>query len=172
MEAMGGDVEGFRELWLTAGAPDGGTGRGDPDRGEVRRAGGDPATPFRPRGPDAGGRGGRYRQDPATTTSQRMATVGTVVVRGNCLPLSSEVPLLPVAELLRAVHQRDDGQSLKEALADCAPYVPRAIARLVPEIADSPESLRDADHGWERQWLFAAIGGTSQPWVARVDGRW
>ena len=160
VEAMDGDVEAFRELWLTAGAPDRAPAADTQIAGRsaelaaIRRHLTGPGGLLLVTG-EAGI--GKTR---LTTTAEQLATFGTVVARANCLPLSTQVPLLPVAEILRAVHQRDDGQSLKEALADCAPYVPRAISRLVPEIDDSPDSLRDADHGWERQWLLAAIGAT------------
>ena len=170
VEAMGGDVEEFHEMWLTAGAPDRAPAKETQIAGRSAELA---AIRHHLTGPGglllvAGEAGiGKTR---LTTTAEQLATFGTIVVHANCLPLSSEVPLLPVAEILRAVHQCDDGQSLKEALADCARYVPRAIARLVPEIADSPESLRDADHGWERQWLFAAIGATLA--ALGSQGRW
>lgn len=170
VEAMGGDVEEFHEMWLTAGAPNRAPGKDTEIAGRSAELA---AIRRHLTGPGgllllAGEAGiGKTR---LSTTAERLATFGTVVVRANCLPLSSEVPLLPVAELLRTVYQHDAGQSLKEALADCARYVPRAIARLVPEIADSPDSLRDADHGWERQWLFAALGATFA--ALGSQGRW
>ena len=47
----------------------------------------------------------------------------TFVAVGHCLPLSTEVPLLPVAEALRTMNDHEDGLWLKEALADCPPFV-------------------------------------------------
>ncbi len=46
---------------------------------------------------------------------------------GACRPLSTDVPLLPVAELLRPV-LRADPPWLKAALAACPAYVPAALA--------------------------------------------
>ena len=84
---------------------------------------------------------------------------GAFIAAGSCLPLSSEVPLLPVADLMRAVHEHDGGQWLEETLMQCAPYVADSMSRLVPELAESEATAPEAD-GWARQRLFAAVETT------------
>ena len=82
------------------------------------------------------------------------------VASGSCLPLSTEVPLLPIAELLRGIFDRDEGQSLKEAFADCPPYVPAAISPLLPEV-EALAGVTPAPGGdWERQRLLTGLRAT------------
>ena len=42
----------------------------------------------------------------------------TFVARGACLPLSAQVPLLPVTDVLRSVYEVDQGQWVKMGIAD------------------------------------------------------
>ncbi len=81
------------------------------------------------------------------------------VATGSCLPLSTEAPLLPVVDLLRAVFEVDGGQWLEQALADCAAYVPAAVSRLLPELAVPTDNNAQAD-AYASERLFAAIGAT------------
>ncbi len=161
VEAMGGDTAGFHDLWLAASMPD-----------RARSA--------------AGGRiAGRkvelaaVRRHLETGTGLLLATgeagigksrlVDTVaygatdifVARGACLPLSTQVPLLPITDVLRAIYGVDQGRWLKDALVACPPFVPAPLRRLLPELdqpADSAPVLDDDD--WWRQRLFSAVGAT------------
>ena len=88
-------------------------------------------------------------------TTAAALTRGSFVAAGSCLPLSSEVPLLPVADALRAVHESDGGQWLEKALSQCAPYVAGSLSLLVPELAQWEAPAPGDD--WARQRLFAAV---------------
>ena len=82
----------------------------------------------------------------------------TVLVgAGRCLPLSSEVPLLPVAEALRQVDRVADGALVSAALEGCPGYVREALSNLLPEWSTT-ESSAETDDRWLRQRLFAAVG--------------
>jgi hypothetical protein len=81
------------------------------------------------------------------------------VATGCCLPLATQVPLLPVADLLRSVHDHDSGAWLREALDRCPGYVALSLAILVPELGGeaAPAGLDDS---WSRQRLHNAIAAT------------
>ena len=55
-----------------------------------------------------------------------------LIASGNCLPLSTEIPLLPVAEALRQVHRADGGLLLHELLRSCPAYVEPASGHPPP----------------------------------------
>ena len=76
------------------------------------------------------------------------------VAVGHCLPLSAEVPLMPVVDLLRAIHARGDGHWFTDALADCPAYVGGLLTRLLPEL-----DAGDDPHGSDlaQPHLFAAV---------------
>ena len=76
------------------------------------------------------------------------------VATGACRPLSSEVPLLPAADLLRQV-RREHPTWFDEALMACPPYVGGALGQILPELAS--EQVPHVSDGWARQRLFAAI---------------
>ena len=77
------------------------------------------------------------------------------VATGSCLPLATDVPLLPVADALRQVYELDDGQWVKEALGDCPPYVSASLARLLPELA--LDGAPPASDSGDLLYLFSAI---------------
>lgn len=81
------------------------------------------------------------------------------VAAGSCLRLSTEVPLLPVADVLRAAFTVDGGEWLRAALASCAPYVAGSLQHLLPDLAaaDPGPGLTDE---WARQRMFAAVETT------------
>jgi tetratricopeptide (TPR) repeat protein len=81
------------------------------------------------------------------------------VATGSCLPLSTEAPLLPMVDLLRAIYEADGGQWLEKALADCASYVPAAVSRLLPELAVPTDNNAEVD-AYASERLFAAVGAT------------
>jgi hypothetical protein len=99
------------------------------------------------------------------------------VAVGHCLPLSTGVPLLPVIDVLRALHDRDGGQGLRAAVAGCPPYMLASLGSLLPELgldAGGPE--RDT---WGRERLFTAVatvlgrlGSAEQVAVVVEDCHW
>ncbi len=92
------------------------------------------------------------------TTLVDAATAGVevFVATGHCLPLSTEVPFLPVVDALHRIFDRDGGQWLKEALADCPNYVAGTLAGLLPALEPGTEPLVNADRSG-RQRLFVSI---------------
>ena len=175
VEEMGGDVPEFHRLWLAASTP------ADARRGVVapriagRRA--ELAAVRRHLESGAGlllvsGEAGIGKTRLVTTAAD---TPATFVAAGSCLPLSAEVPLLPVADLLRSVHETDDGQWLKEALADCPVYVSASLRRLLPELDRLVEAPTEPEDEWSRQRLFSAVGavftalGASRPLAVLIE---
>ena len=78
------------------------------------------------------------------------------VASGSCLPLSTEVPFLPVTDVMRAVHAVDEGQRVKEALADCAAFVPGSLSHLLPEL-DAGDLVLEPPDDFSRQRMFNAV---------------
>ncbi|NUS40769.1 MAG: AAA family ATPase, partial [Terrabacter sp.] len=77
------------------------------------------------------------------------------VAVGRCLPFSTEVPLMPVVELLRSIHDADEGRWIGEALSDCPAYAREALARLLPELQVGTAPPEDVD--FAQQHLYAAV---------------
>ncbi|SFA77450.1 AAA ATPase domain-containing protein [Nocardioides alpinus] len=75
---------------------------------------------------------------------------------GRCLPLSTEIPLMPFTEALRGLGRRDSGRAMSDALGECPDYVSPALATLLPELGATGE-LPDPDDRWLRQRLFSAV---------------
>ncbi len=74
---------------------------------------------------------------------------------GVCRPLSTEVPLLPVAELLRQV-RREHSAWFEEALGAAPSYVVGAVAQILPELGG--EEAPQVSDEWARQRLFHGLG--------------
>ena len=75
-----------------------------------------------------------------------------------CLPLTAEVPLLPIIDLLRSVEE-DGGDSLDSALGAAPAFVRASIGRLLPELAAAEPDLQRADD-FAQHHLFAALRRT------------
>ena len=156
VEAMGGDAGAFHRLWLAAT---------------------DPATNVHTTTPIAGRRSElvalrRYLESgsglllvvgEAGIGKSRLVETAVsqapdvFVARGECLPLSTQVPLLPVSDALRHLFEADGGQRFKEALADCPPYVGTALHPLLPELDDLfPAPPFPDSQSWRR--LLSAVG--------------
>lgn len=164
VEAMHGDVDDFRTLWLEATRPDGGgrgreppfVGRG-PERTAVRDhlAGGSPGLLL------VAGEAGIGKTRLVEVSARGAAP--TAVLTGWCRPLSSDTPLLPVADWLRSADRLDDGGALVDAIASSPPYVGPALAALLPELETRPDAaaLPPAGPTSERSGdlarLFAAV---------------
>ncbi len=92
------------------------------------------------------------------TTLVEAATADTscFIASGRCLPLSTEVPFLPIVDALRSILDLDEGQWLKESLAQCPGFVRSTLAGLVPDLdADVEPPIRDDPSG--RQRIFVSI---------------
>ena len=76
-----------------------------------------------------------------------------LVLFGRCLPLSVDVPLMPLCEALRGVLAQDGGRRLSTSLASCPTFVARELARLVPELGTAVTP----DDSLGRQHLFTAV---------------
>ena len=175
VEAMGGDPREFHAWWLTASAPR--TGTHGPGVGIVgRRSELDVV-----RRHLEGGQGlllvtGEAGMGKTTLVETACAQVQDIVLvaDGRCLPLSAEVPLLPVAEALRQVVRAEGGRVVAAALQRCPAYVREALATVLPEWS-TDDSAPEADDRWLRQRLFAGVAelcralSTEQPFALALE---
>lgn len=156
VEAMDGSVAEFHDLWLAASAP----ATAGPGAPPVRIAGRRAELAAVRRHLETGSGlmlvTGEAGIGKTTLVAAAAAASDAFVATGHCLPLSTEVPLMPVIDVLRAVHDADDGQWLKEALADCPAYVGAALCPLLPELDMEPAAASSDELA--RQHLFAALG--------------
>jgi tetratricopeptide (TPR) repeat protein len=155
VEAMGGDADQFHSLWLAAGA----TSEADPTDAAAPMAGRREELAIVRQHLEVGvglllvtGVAGMGK---TRLVSSAAAAVDGFVATGSCLPLSTEVPLLPVADALRTIYESDDGAWVTAALGDSPPYVRASVGRLLPELAKEGDS--DADGTVELLHLFSAI---------------
>lgn len=156
VEALDGDTAAFHDLWLAASSgAAGGSGAEEPAPGIAGRR--DELDVVR-RHLDGGsglllvtGEAGIGKTTLVRAAAERCEAFVAV---GHCLPLSAEVPLMPVVDLLRAVHARGDGHWFKDALADCPAYVGGLLTRLLPEL-DAGDDPHGSD--FARPHLFAAV---------------
>lgn len=158
VESMGGDVEQFHRLWLAASTPAGARPGATGPRIAGRRAELAAVRRHLEAGADlllVSGEAGIGKTRLVITAAD---ATETFVASGSCLPLSTEVPLLPVADLLRCVHHVDEGLWLKEALTDCPAYVPASLRRLLPELDQLAEAPAEPEDEWSRQRLYTAVG--------------
>jgi hypothetical protein len=84
---------------------------------------------------------------------ERAGAAGVTVLKGDCLPLTDSVPLLPVTEALRGL------AAARPALRErCAAAVRVEVARLLPEWDTSPGTQDPGPvAGWQRGRLFSAL---------------
>src|SRR5271166_4962528 len=103
-----------------------------------------------------------------TEAMDRAAAAGTIVVRGECLPLAGTLPLFPVADALGELGRLEGGGLLAAAL-DAAPgYVREEVGRLLPGMdprGGTGPAGRDGE--WSRERLFAGAAEV----LAAVAGR-
>ena len=153
VDAMAGDTSAFHDLWLAASTPADAPGR-DAPRLAGRRS--ELAAVRRHLETGTGlllvtGEAGIGKTRLVTAACQ---STDTYVAIGHCLPLSTEVPLMPVVDVLRTLLDLEEGRWLKEAIADCPPYVRGSLGLLLPELETD-----DGPHADEfaRQRLFTAV---------------
>lgn len=155
VEAMGGDRSEFHDLWLAASST----------RDEAPR----------PPSPGIAGRRtelavvrdhldgdggllvvtGEAGIGKSTLVDAAAARADSHVAVGRCLPFATEVPLMPVVELVRAIHDADGGRWIDEALSGCPGYAREALARLLPELGGDAATTEDVD--FAQQHLYAAV---------------
>ena len=154
VEAMGGDTAEFHQLWLASSEP------AEPTWTPSARIAGrrDELVAVR-RHLDSGtglllvtGEAGLGKTALVTAAA---AGAEAFVASGVCRPLSTEVPLLPVAEMLRQVC-REHAAWFEEALGAAPLYVAGAVAQMLPELAG--EEAPQVSDEWARQRLFHALG--------------
>ena len=98
------------------------------------------------------------------------AAAGGVVVRGECLPVSGTLPLLPVATALSELAGLDDGKVLETALERAPGFVRGEVGRLLPgQGPGGGPDLGGRDGGWQRERLFAGVAELLDA-VARESG--
>jgi tetratricopeptide (TPR) repeat protein len=163
VEAMGGDVARFHELWLAASAPP------DPTRRPGVAIAGRAEELDVVRRHLADGAGlllvtGEAGMGKTALVGAAAASSETTVVTGPCLHLSREVPLLPIIEALRTLHDTDDGRWVGTALRACPAYVGSSLARLLPELGAPSSSPSEDPWGGER--LLSAVGRLLQAMAA------
>ena len=158
VEAMDGDVGEFHRLWLAASAP----GPSRPAevviagrREELRVVRGHLSS----RGPglllvaaEAGM--GKTR---LVSVAAEAARSETFIGVGAGLPLSAQVPLLPIADALHDVADADEGGWLTDTLAECPDYVRSAAPLLLPELAEPDASGGRDDEASASPRLFSAV---------------
>ena len=157
VEALGGDVPSAHELWLLASSPDPST-----SAPEVQLAGRRDELAAVRRHVESGSGlllvTGEAGIGKSTLVDAAAAPTDAFVAAGHCLQLSREMPLMPVVDALRIIHDLDSGQWLEEALSRCPDYVGRALARLLPEL--DPEATAPPDDPWGLERLFVSITST------------
>jgi DNA-binding CsgD family transcriptional regulator len=88
----------------------------------------------------------------------RAAVTGMVTVRGECLPLGEQLPLLPVAAALNDLARLDSGGLLDAALHAAPEYVRGEVGRLLPRLGSGSGPEQGGwEQGWQRGRLFLAV---------------
>jgi tetratricopeptide (TPR) repeat protein len=156
VEALGGDLSSAHELWLAASSPD------PTSYPEVRVAGRrDELSAVRRHAESGTGLllvTGEAGIGKSTLVEAALAPVDVLVVVGHCLPLSREMPLMPIVDALRVIHELDGGKWMEEAFTQCPDYVRHSIARLLPEL--DPEAAAPPDDPWGIERLLTSITST------------
>lgn len=162
-EAMGGDVDWIRTLWLAAS-----TSADEVDRRVVRIAGRTAELAVVRRHLETGSGllliTGEAGIGKTTLVGAAAASSDATVVVGHCLQLSREVPLLPVIDALRVLLDVDDGQWMKEALAACPAFVRVSLARLLPEL--DPSATIPPEDPWGLERLLVSVTSILQKLAA------
>ena len=154
VEAMQGDTTHFHDLWLAASTPTDGA----------------PAATLRIAGRHAELEDVRRHLETGTglqlvtgeagigkTTLVRAAAerAQAFVAVGRCLPLSNEVPFMPVVDVLSTCLAESGGQWFDASLTRCPRYVAASLAQLLPELGTAPPHEPGPD---AVRRLFYAVG--------------
>jgi hypothetical protein len=153
VEDMGGDTLDFHRLWLAAGRPSTPSGTS-----AVRIAGRRDELAAVRRHLEAGhglllvtGEAGIGK---TALVSAAATGAETFVATGACRPLSTEVPLLPIAGVLRQL-RREHPTWFDGALAACPAYVRGVLGQVLPELAGQDDPRVSPE--WARQRLFHGV---------------
>jgi DNA-binding CsgD family transcriptional regulator len=88
----------------------------------------------------------------------RAAAAGTVLVRGECLPVAGTLPLLPVATALGELAGLNGGRLLESALGAAPGFVRTELGRLVPQLGPGGgPGANERGEAWQRERLFSAV---------------
>jgi tetratricopeptide (TPR) repeat protein len=157
VEAMGGDTDSFRDLWLAATTPPSDSPAPDSPAPGPRIAGRRDELAAVRRHLESGtglllvtGEAGIGKTTLVTAAAR---TTDTFVAAGRCLPLSTQVPLMPVVDVLGAIRGVDGSRWFGEALAQCPPYVAASLGVLLPELGVAATETDD----FARQRMLTSI---------------
>jgi DNA-binding CsgD family transcriptional regulator/tetratricopeptide (TPR) repeat protein len=93
-----------------------------------------------------------------TEATDRAAAAGTVMLRGECLPLAGTLPLLPVKDALGELASLEGGRLLAAALDAGPDYVREEVRRLLPGMDPDAGTGPDGQDGeWSRERLFGGV---------------
>jgi tetratricopeptide (TPR) repeat protein len=152
--AMHGDPAAFHDLWVAATSPTDSTGR--PPRIAGRRAELDVVRHHLEAGSGLLLVTGEAGIGKTTLITAAAASCDVETVVGRCLPLSTEVPLMPVVDLLEAVRRVDDGQWWADVLGAVPRHVVDQLARLFPDLSLREPVEGDVDE-FARLHLLASL---------------
>lgn len=156
VEALHGDTARFHELWLAASSPEPPAGRRVP----LTRIAGRRTELAAVHRHLANGTGllvvtGEAGIGKTTLLQAAGGSTEGFVALGRCLPSGAQLPLMPVIDVLTAIHDVDDGRWIDAALAQLPPFAARSLARLLPQIGrDLPAAENDE---FARQRLFTSV---------------
>ena len=153
VEDMGGDTVDFHRLWLAAGQPS------IPSGPSAVRIAGRRDELAAVRRHFESGHGlllvtGEAGIGKTALVSAAAAGTETIVATGACRPLSTEVPLLPIAGMLRQL-RREHPTWFDGALAECPAYVGGVLGQVLPELA--VEDVPRVSPEWARHRLFHGV---------------
>jgi tetratricopeptide (TPR) repeat protein len=152
VEAMHGDTDSFRELWLAATTPH----PDSPAPGPAIAGRRDELAAVRRHLESGAGLllvTGEAGIGKTTLVTAAARTTDVFVATGRCLPLSTQVPLMPVVDVLRATHGVDGSRWFDEALGHCPPYVAESVTLLLPELGVAATQTDD----FARQRMLTSI---------------
>jgi tetratricopeptide (TPR) repeat protein len=78
-------------------------------------------------------------------------------ITGWCLRTSSGLPFLPIVDILRGLHDLDEGLHLESILNRCPSFVRDEVAALLPELGSAGPHNQPSLEGWRRHRLFDSI---------------
>ena len=143
VEAMDGDTSTFHDLWLAASSP-----AGSAPTAQIAGRRTDLVAVRRHLETGNGlllvtGEAGMGKTRLVTTAVTQLAD-DVRVLSGGCLPMSTDVPFLPIADLLHAAYAHPESEWWKRALASAPAYVSTALGSLLPELGTEPvEAVAD-----------------------------
>ncbi|KRF32415.1 ATP-binding protein [Nocardioides sp. Soil805] len=172
VEALHGDRDHLHVLWLDASTS------GDDVAGSAPRIAGRRAEVAAVRRHLETGAGlllvtGEAGIGKTTLVTTAAGQAGCFVAVARCLPLSTQVPLMPIADALRSVLTHEGGEWFEDALRACPAYVAPTLGVLLPELDVAPPPPMGG--GSDRQRFFSAVAavlealGHLRPWALVIE---